>query len=121
MRLRDFNKEKPRQAVTKEFEIVINENEQTAPLYIYGPDKVRLDRYANYYLAREGEESENNAIAAVIQFAEETDYGSLEASVSNTNVYIFHANKKNKLGKLVLVASYNGKEYTKTIEIIPLW
>jgi len=37
------------------------------------------------------------------------------------NVYIFRANAENKLGKIVLTATYNNKEYTKTIEIIPLW
>ena len=121
MRLRDFNKERPRQAVTKEFEIVINESEQTAQLYICGPDKVRLDRYANYYLAEEGKETEENALVAEITIPENTEYGTLEINTSKPNVYVFHANKKNKLGKLVLVTQYNGREYTKTIEIIPLW
>jgi hypothetical protein len=37
------------------------------------------------------------------------------------NAYILHANAQNKLGKLILVATYNDVEYTKTVEIIPLW
>jgi len=31
------------------------------------------------------------------------------------------ANAKNKLGKFVLTAEYNGIEYTKEISVIPLW
>ena len=37
------------------------------------------------------------------------------------NKYILHANAKNNLGNIVLVARYKGVEYTKTVEIIPLW
>jgi len=37
------------------------------------------------------------------------------------NKYILHANFKNKLGNVVLVATLNGVEYTKTVQIIPLW
>ena len=37
------------------------------------------------------------------------------------NKCVIHANKKNKLGSIVLVATYNGVEYTKTIQIVPLW
>jgi len=34
---------------------------------------------------------------------------------------VVHANKKNKLGDVVLSATYNNVTYTKTISIIPLW
>jgi len=38
-----------------------------------------------------------------------------------SNKYILQANAKNKLGSVVLVATYQSKEYTKTVDIIPLW
>ena len=37
------------------------------------------------------------------------------------NICVVHANKKNKLGSIVLTATYDNKEYSKTIKIIPLW
>jgi len=46
---------------------------------------------------------------------------SIQKSNELSNVYVFHANAENKLGKVILTATYNNKEYTKTIEIIPLW
>jgi hypothetical protein len=54
MRLKNYDASKARKAVTKEFAIVVNASIEDAPVYIYGPDKVRLDRYANYYLTLEG-------------------------------------------------------------------
>ena len=135
MRLKNYDATNPRMAVTKEFEITINESTQTQPIYICGPDKVRLDRYANYYLLEEGQELENKADELNNALAAETfniqmdysakkppsDYGTLSVSRENSNVYVLHANAANKLGKLVLVATRDGKEYTKTVEIIPLW
>jgi hypothetical protein len=38
------------------------------------------------------------------------------------NKFIVRANAKNKLGQLILVASYDNVECaTKTVEIVPLW
>ena len=133
MRLKNFNADDPRKAVTKEFEVTIKEAAE-APIYIYGPDKVRLDRYANYYLISEGQENASNLKdvayrAKMVTDPNPSEYGSLiedltleekEAKLLPQR-YILHANAKNKLGKLVLVATYEGKEYTKTVEIIPLW
>ena len=133
MRLKNFNVDDPRKAVTKEFEITINENADEIPLYIQGPNKVKLDRYANYYLIAEGEESPDDltqemARARVLSkpiSIKESTTGSKKDSIQKSNelsnVYVFHANAENKLGKVILTATYNNKEYTKTIEIIPLW
>jgi len=37
------------------------------------------------------------------------------------NECIIHTNNKNKLGEFTLIATYDNKEYTKTIKVIPLW
>ena len=117
MRLKNYNADDPRRAIVKEFSITINESTDDAQLYIYGPDKVRLDRYANYVLAAEG--AEDNPISNVTMFIQSgEEYGTL---AQDNDTYILHANNKNVLGKLVLVAIYNNKEYTKTVEVIPLW
>jgi len=55
-----------------------------------------------------------------------TDYVLIRQDVDNNNhpipnSYILHANARNYLGNIVLVAKYQGVEYTKTIEIISLW
>ncbi len=130
MRLKNYDAEDPRKAVTKEFEITINESVSDAPLYICGPTKLRLDRQEGYYLLEEGmEEKQENALAITSMVIQEdpsakkppSDYGTLTKNLENNKIYILHANNKNKLGKLVLVAKYNGIEYTKTVEIIPLW
>ena len=126
MRLKNYDAFEPRKAVTKEFAIVVNASEEEAPVYIYGPDKVRLDRYANYYLALEGQE--DTPLNAQISITEDStaknppsDYGTLQASAQQQHVYVLHANNKNKLGKLTLEANYNGKACSKVVEIIPLW
>jgi hypothetical protein len=53
-------------------------------------------------------------------------YASLRQNIDDKgnlipNEYILKANKNNKIGKIVLVATYNGVEYTKTVDIISLW
>lgn len=120
MQLKNYNVTDPRRAIVKEFSITINESVEDEPLYIYGPDKVRLDRYANYVLAAEGnEDSPLTTVSMSIQSGDK--YGTLMADKEHDYIYVLHANNKNELGKIVLAASYNDKEYTKTIEIIPLW
>lgn len=118
-------------AVSKKIEIIINKPETQPVYYIVGPDKVKLDRYATYSLKDE----EGNKILDNVQIEipidpnakkPPSDYGTLQQAKDDlgqpiNNEYIFHANDKNKLGQIVLVATYNGVEYTKTIDIIPLW
>ena len=101
-------------AVTKEYEVLINEPQIEFTAYIEGPDEIRLDRYATYKLHGTSE-----IIGAVTFDLEESPY----ASVSNigTNEIAIHANAKNKLGEVILSATYNGVTYTKTIKIVPLW
>ena len=125
MRLKD------RHAVEKKVEIIINEKETNSIYYIIGSDKLRLDRYDGYYLVKEGTEASiANAIhldkAMEIQEDPDSknkpsDYGTIVADPDHSNVYVVRANNKNKLGKLILVATYNGVKYTKMVEVIPLW
>lgn len=108
MRLKD------RKAVTKEYEIdIYNENAEFTA-YIDGPSEIKLDRYCNYSLT-----GSTTIIGEVEYSLEETQL----ASISNieNNICAIHANKKNKLGEIILNAQYNGITYTKTIKIVPLW
>ena len=117
MRLKNSGMDDPRRAIVKEYQIVINASTDEESLYIYGPDKLRLDRYSNYSLVNEG--AEDIALSDVsMSILDGIDLASI---VSSGNIYVLHANNKNKLGKLTLTATYNNKVYTKTVEIIPLW
>lgn len=108
MRLKD------RKAVTKEYEIEIYDENAEFTAYIDGPSEIKLDRYCNYSLTG------STTIMEEVEYSlEETQL----ASISNieNNICTIHANKKNKLGEIILNAQYNGITYTKTIKIVPLW
>lgn len=82
--------------------------------YIEGNAKINLDRKAMYSLQGTEEISgtvtysiDDENLAKIIEFTDTT--------------CTVQANKKNILGSIVLTASYNGQEFTKTINIIPLW
>ena len=121
---------KNRPVVTKNVEITINPREQEFIAYINGPDQLRLDRQDIYSLVSDSY-IDNTAVTIKIQEdptakKKPSDYATLRPKLNDNgqiipNAYILHANAQNKLGKLVLVASYNDIEYTKTVEIIPLW
>ena len=114
---------KNRPAVTHDVEITINPAEEEFIAYIDGPSELRLDRQAVYCLASES--YIDNALVEIHIKPDESakkppsDYATLRKEQDNK--YILHANAKNKLGSIVLVATYEGKEYTKTVQIIPLW
>ena len=130
MRLKNYNADDPRKAVTKEFEITIKEPSNTA-LFIKGADTIRLDRYEKYTLA--DEKNENREVFDGITFTlwagdnpkkqlariskilpEENDDPCVQTCV-------LHANAKNLTGEIILSAEYQGTTYTKTIKIVPLW
>ena len=128
MRLKNYDAENPRTAVTKEFEITVNSAEEEA-LYLKGPDEVRLDRYATYELVNE---DTNNPVIGAVEFTVEnkTENKILLATIApaynkdNSIIQyaqVLHANAKNILGEVILTAEYSGKTYTKTIKIVPLW
>lgn len=100
--------------IQKTISITVSAAEQEFSAYIEGPDKIRLGRKGTYILV--GTEAidgqviygiSNNSIAKII-------------SVTNNSCEI-QANEANILDSVILTATYNGKEYTKNISIIPLW
>lgn len=100
--------------IQKTISITVSAAEQEFSAYIEGPDKIRLGRKETYILV--GTEAidgqviygiSNNSIAKII-------------SVTNNSCEI-QANEANILDSVILTATYNGKEYTKNISIIPLW
>lgn len=100
--------------IQKTISITVSAAEQEFSAYIEGPDKIRLGRKETYILV--GTEAidgqviygiSNNSIAKII-------------SVTNNSCEI-QANEANILDSIILTATYNGKEYTKNISIIPLW
>ena len=108
MRLKD------RPAVTKDFEIFINEPTVEFSAYIEGPDAIKLDRYSTYEL-----QGSSNLVGTVEYSLSQTELASI--TEIKENKCIIHANAKNKLGEIILSAVYGEKTYTKTIKIVPLW
>ena len=100
--------------ISKTFTINVNETDEIDFIaYIEGPDKIKLDRDAVYYLRG------NKSIDEPVEFTVDSTLVKIEKS-ENDNCLI-HANNKNKLGTFVLTASYKDQEYKKEITIIPLW
>ena len=108
MRLKD------RPAVTRDFEIFVNEPTVEFSAYIEGPDTIKLDRYSTYEL-----QGSSNLVGTVEYSLGQTELASI--TEIKENKCIIHANAKNKLGEIILSAVYDGKTYTKTIKIVPLW
>ena len=119
---------KNRPAVTKQVEITINQPNEDV-LYIDGADEVRLDRYCTYSLV--SEETKENVVGEV-EFSivnktnEKTPLATIAPAYDKEDnqlqyATVLHANAKNKLGEVILTATYNGNEYTKTVKIVPLW
>ena len=112
---------KGRKAVQKYYEVRIEAINEEFIAYVAGADEIRLDRQTTYSLF-----SEQPILGEVTFALEETDLATLFIPKDTNDQEIFnqcviHANKKNKLGDIVLVVTYNGVQYTKTIKIVPLW
>ena len=100
--------------ITKTISITVGEMEPEFSAYIEGNEKIKLNR-ANTYILKG-----TSAIEGEVQFSlTETELCSIISVASNECV--IKANDKNKLGTIVLKASYLNKEYTKEIKVIPLW
>ena len=93
-------------------EITIGQENQFSA-YIEGVDAIKLGREAIYKLVG------NQEIGEVDFILEETNLAVL-IKVEN-NLCRVKANDKNKLGAIRLKANYQGIEYVKNINIIPLW
>lgn len=82
--------------------------------YIKGSEKIRLDREEKYELIT------TNNVENDIIFTLNTEKFATIISHEN-NSCIIHANDQNLLGSFILTATLNGINYTKEINIIPLW
>ena len=82
--------------------------------YIEGTDKIRLNRAQTYTLIGTAALDDE-----IIYNLLDTDLAEI-VDFTTTNCTI-KANSKNKLGQITLVATYKGIEYTKNIQIVPLW
>ena len=110
---------KNRPAVTHNVEITINPAEEETIYWIEGPDSLRLDRQAKYSLSSNNIIDDPSLVNIEIQSAP-SDKDTIRKDADN--LFVLHANAKNKLGQLILVAKYDNIEYaTKTVDIIPLW
>ena len=95
--------------------------------YIDGPDQLKLDRQGVYTLKGSDSIVSENVMMEIQEDPDArkkpSDYATLRQDVDKdgNKIFVLHANAKNKLGKLVLIATYEGAEYTKTVEVVPLW
>lgn len=82
--------------------------------YLKGDAIIKLDRSAIY------------EFIANVSITDNITYSLSDESLAfiintDNNQCVVRANAKNKLGKVILTATYNGVEYTKEIKIAPLW
>ena len=99
-------------SIEKTLTVIIG-SQQEFSAYIEGQSKIRLDREATYTL--KGTEEIVGEVAYSI-----SDPTIAICTVKN-NICTIKANDKNILGEVILTATYNGVDYTKPIQIIPLW
>ena len=83
--------------------------------YIEGKDTIRLGCKNEYTL-----KGTSDLQSVSINFnLEPTNLAKIETIKNNSCIII--ANEDNLLGKIILHAQYNNQDYTKEIEVIPLW
>lgn len=99
--------------ITKIITIVVGE-EPVFSAYIEGNEKIKLNR-ANTYIFKGTNEIDGNVSFAL----EETNLAKIIAIESNQCTV--RANADNKLGTIILVATYGGVDYKKEIKVVPLW
>ena len=101
-------------AIQKIISIKVDSVKNEFSAYIEGSNTLRLDRVGNYLL-----KGTEDISGEVIFSIDDTTLAKI-SKVENNQCEV-RANSKNKLGKVVLSASYNNVTYTKEISIIPLW
>ena len=82
--------------------------------YINGDASIRLDRQATYEFIT----NSNITESVLYSLSDESLAFIIDTSIKGCTV---RANANNKLGKVILIASYKGIDYTKEIKIAPLW
>ena len=97
----------------KEIEINIGEK-PIFNAYINGESAIKLDRKSRYELISNSPLDKN----VTYSLSDENLAFIIDA---DSNYCIIQANSKNKLGKVILTAIYDGVEYSKEIKIAPLW
>ena len=100
--------------ILHKYEIRVRRNEEFSA-YIDGADKIRLDRQELYTLVG------TTDLSGEVIFTIDNEELAVIKQQDSTGTCVILANKKNKLGNIVLSATYNEVTYTKTITIIPLW
>jgi len=100
--------------IKKIISIEIGDEENEFSAYIEGNDNLRLDRKGIYIL--KGTEEISDKVVFTIN---DTTLARIVKTINNSCE--IQANSKNKLGKVVLSATYQDAIYTKEISIIPLW
>lgn len=100
--------------IQKIISIEIGDEENEFSAYIEGNDNLRLDRKGIYIL--KGTEEIFDKVVFTIN---DTTLARIIKTTNNSCE--IQANSKNKLGKVVLSATYQDIIYTKEISIIPLW
>lgn len=99
--------------IHKEIEINIG-REPEFNAYINGDASIRLDRQATYEFIA----NSNITESVLYSLSDESLAFIIDTSIKGCTV---RANANNKLGKVILTASYKGIDYTKEIKIAPLW
>ena len=98
-----------------EYHIIIGEP-TTVTYYIKGPEKIRLDRQADYTL----ESSEANEIAAL--WSINNNLAAILTDVTEpVSAVQVRANAKNILGNFILTATIGNTTVEKAVTVIPLW
>ena len=99
--------------IHKEIEINIG-REPEFNAYINGDASIRLDRQATYEFIT----NSNITESVLYSLSDESLAFIIDTSIKGCTV---RANAKNKLGKVILTATYKGVNYTKEIKVAPLW
>lgn len=99
--------------VHKEIEVNIG-SEPEFNAYISGDAVIKLDRQATYEFIANSKLTES----VLYSLSDESLALIIDTSIKGCTV---RANEKNKLGKIILTATYKGVNYTKEIKIAPLW
>lgn len=94
----------------------VTAEEQEFSAFIDGPDTLRLDNNATYTLVGTSE-----ITSTVIFTIDNESLATIVKDELKENSCVVRANKKNLLEKFTLIATYQGRDYVKTISIIPLW
>lgn len=96
--------------------VEVSEESTDISYYIDGPDTIRLDREAKYFIR-----SNNGETIAATNFSISDESYATVRYIEEDNTYIVKANKKNLLGVINFSVEINGEIINKEISIIPLW